>query len=327
MTYSVAIRTIGKAGEKYKRLLDSIKNLIPQPEKVVVVLPEGYALPKERIGTETFIFSSKGMIVQRLVALKYITSDYTLFCDDDVEFDSDFVTKLLEPLETGEYSCSAGPLLSFFPPVGLKYFLASALGGACVMLYGRTDTYVRILKTGGWSYNRDIDMVSHKIYKTESLPGTCFMAKTEAISAIQLENEMWAERTGYAAFEDRVMIYKLLLNGYSTCVVSDALYNHNDAKTSVQEMRTIPLYARAFNHYVFWHRFIYSIASPIGKIWSKICIEYYIILQLIHSRLKRITGRVNDESINVISQGFRDARKFILTDEYKKLPSVIGEKS
>ena len=44
--YSVAIRTLGRAGEKYRKLLDSIRNAAHQPEKVVVVLPEGFDPPK-----------------------------------------------------------------------------------------------------------------------------------------------------------------------------------------------------------------------------------------------------------------------------------------
>lgn len=174
ISYSIAIRTLGKAGKKYQKLLNSITKLNVQPEKIIVVLPEGYKPPVEKIGTECFVYSKKGMIPQRLFALQYITSEYTLFCDDDVELSADFIEKLAEPLKSGRYDCSAGPLLEFFPPKGKKYLLASVLGGACVMLHGKKDTYVRILKTGGWSYNDSIDTSSHRIYKTESLPGTCF---------------------------------------------------------------------------------------------------------------------------------------------------------
>ena len=45
--YSVIIRTIGKAGEKYQNLLNSIAALVPQPKEVIVVLPEGYDEPAE----------------------------------------------------------------------------------------------------------------------------------------------------------------------------------------------------------------------------------------------------------------------------------------
>ena len=43
--YAIVIRTIGKAGEKYLKLLESIKKLVPQPQEIIVVLPEGYGKP------------------------------------------------------------------------------------------------------------------------------------------------------------------------------------------------------------------------------------------------------------------------------------------
>ena len=143
-TYSVAIRTLGTAGEKYEKLLNSIKKQTVQPEKIVVVLPEGYALPPYQLGTEEFVFCKKGMVIQRLEALKYIDSQYTLFCDDDVEFDDAFVEKLVQPMHEGAYSCTAGPLLEFLPPNKAKYLFASFLGSVFVMLRGRKHAGIRI---------------------------------------------------------------------------------------------------------------------------------------------------------------------------------------
>ena len=97
INYSVVIRTIGKAGDKYKALLNSIEKLNPSPIEIIVVIPEGYSLPKERIGNglkEKFIFSKKGMVEQRLRGIGEAKGEYLLICDDDISFDSDFVCKL-----------------------------------------------------------------------------------------------------------------------------------------------------------------------------------------------------------------------------------------
>lgn len=51
-SYSVTIRTLGSAGEKYAATLDSIAKQKIKPEEVVVVIPYGYDLPKERLGYE-----------------------------------------------------------------------------------------------------------------------------------------------------------------------------------------------------------------------------------------------------------------------------------
>ena len=89
--YSVVIRTTGKAGEKYKRLLSSIDALLPRPREVIVVLPEGYDLPPERLGWETFHFCPKVMVSQRLYAIRVCRTPYALISDDDIAFDSHFV--------------------------------------------------------------------------------------------------------------------------------------------------------------------------------------------------------------------------------------------
>lgn len=323
ISYSVAIRTLGTSGEKYEKLIDSILKQTVQPEKIIVVLPEGYSAPQYKTEYVEIVHSQKGMIIQRLKALEYITSKYTLFCDDDVEFDELFVEKLAKPLQEGKFYCSAGPLLEFFPPKSTKYLLASILGGACVMLHGKKNTYVRILKTGGWSYNHDIDMEKTKYYYTESLPWTCFFIDTDVMKLIHFEDEMWSELHGYAAFEDRAMFYKLLKNGYKSCVVSDAVYIHNDGKTSVKELKLEPLYARSFNHYVFWHRYIYMLEFGVNKMIARICIAYYMHIQKIYNWLRLKRGNISREAYSVILNGFKDARKYVNSAEYKRLPSVI----
>ena len=76
--YSIAIRTLGRAGEKYRRLLKCITELDQKPEKIVVVLPEGYPLPGDRLGCEVFLFCSKSMIGQRIKALEAIDTEKIL---------------------------------------------------------------------------------------------------------------------------------------------------------------------------------------------------------------------------------------------------------
>lgn len=322
-TYSIAIRTLGTAGEKYKKLLDSIAKLSIQPEKIIVVLPEGYDLPEYKLGSEEFVYSQKGMIVQRLKALEYITSDLTLFCDDDVELEKNFIEKLASPILSGQYACSAGPLLEFFPPASLKHKLASLIGGACVMLRGRNNTYVRILRTGGWSYNRNINIDSNRIYRTESLPWTCFLIKTDVMKKIKFEDEMWSEKFEYAAFEDRAMFYKLVKNGYESCVVANAKYIHNDGKTSTKKMRLEPIYARAFNHYVFWHRYLYSLSkSLVERMWMSICISYYMMMTILYAKVLFLTKKNTREMNQTLKQGFRDAKMYVHSTEYKSISSV-----
>ena len=323
-SYSVAIRTLGTAGEKYKRLLDSIQKQTIQPEKIVVVLPKGYNCPEYQLGCEEFAFSDKGMISQRLFALEYITSEYILFCDDDIELSGEFVEKIATILQLKNYDCASGPLLSFFPPNNIKYFVASALGGACVMLRGRNHTYTRLLRTGGWSYNWSIDTQKHQIYEADSLAWTCFCISSDAIKSIHFEDEKWEEVTGYAAFDDQTFFTKLKVNGFRTCVVSDALYIHNDGKTSTKSLKLEPIYAYAFNSYVYWNRFWYDISDNITeKVWLRICISYKYFMGHLYDLVQYLTGRIDREIIKTKKRGLKDAKAFLKSDGYKNMPSPI----
>lgn len=56
MEYTAVIRTLGKAGEKYRCLLDSLVNQTIKPSRILVYIAEGYAIPKETIGWEEYIY-------------------------------------------------------------------------------------------------------------------------------------------------------------------------------------------------------------------------------------------------------------------------------
>ena len=114
--YSIVIRTLGKAGEKYQATLDSIRNLTLQPKEILVVLPEGYAFPEEKIGTEQFVFSKKGMLQQRLYGAEQTTTEYILFLDDDVSFEPSFAEKMIEPILLGMCDVTIPPQFSMLPP-------------------------------------------------------------------------------------------------------------------------------------------------------------------------------------------------------------------
>ena len=84
MQYTVAIRTLGTAGEKYQRLLNSLVAQTVQPASILVYIAEGYPIPTETIGIEQYIYVKKGMVAQRALSYDEIETEYILFLDDDV---------------------------------------------------------------------------------------------------------------------------------------------------------------------------------------------------------------------------------------------------
>ena len=325
--YSIAIRTIGKAGEKYRKLLQSIDASNHRPKKVVVVLPEGYEPPEDQLGYEEFVYCPKSMIGQRLEALKYIDTEYTLFLDDDISFSPNFVDKLLEPLEEDKFDCSTGPLFSFFPASTAGKIAGTLMGAVSVSVFYR-DMYVKILRTGGWSYhifNTDVK----RYYPTESFAWTCFMIRTQCFRDIDMEDEIpWIEKHGYAIGDDRVMAYKLIKRGYRACIVSNALYDHNDAKTSTsaEEMvNTKPSFCMGFFHVVFWKRYILDLESGLlGKGVDMVCFGYWFVTTLAYYCLKSIKAQNRSRSW-AFFKGMREGMHFMHSQEYKNLPAVNCE--
>lgn len=323
--YSIAIRTLGRAGEKYQKLLDSIAHSTLQPDKIVVVLPEGFALPKEQLGCEEFVFCPKSMVGQRLEALKYIDSEYTLFLDDDISFEPDFISKLMKPLEAGEFDCSTGPLFSFFPASKAGKIVGTLTASVSISVFHR-DMYVKILRSGGWSYHT-FNTKEERYYPTDSFAWTCFLIRTDTMRNLNMDDEIsWLEKNEYAYGDDRTMAYKLVKRGYRSCIVSNALYHHNDAKTSTspKEMNnTKPMYCKGFFQIVFWHRFIQNLeCSKLMRIINLLCIGYWAVSMLGYHFVKAVLTRGYWPSLRSFHQGIVDGISFIHSTEYKELPSV-----
>lgn len=324
--YSVIIRTTGKAGDKYKALLASIDALEPRPREVIVVLPEGYALPDDKLGWETFYFSHKGMVIQRMTGIQKCKSRYALICDDDVCFGRDFVQRLHMPIAKGLCGISAGPLYSFLPEPGLKAFL-SALSGAGAPTFFHRNRYTTVLNTAGYSYNRHLDVRKKRYYEAETLAWTCFYADLDQLREIDFEAETWLDAHGYSAQDDTAMFYKGVLRGIKTIVVADAYYEHKDARTSTQNNKPAVTYSQVFNLVVFWHRFLYSMKPTFaGKLWSCFAFFYRIIWMRTWDILDLLRRRHTVEELRTTKMAYRDAWAYINSKEYRELPAVCKEK-
>ena len=316
--YSVIIRTIGKANEKYQKLLDSIAALKPQPKEVIVVLPEGYELPRQRLGWETFYFSPKGMVAQRTYGVSVCKTKYAFICDDDVNFESDFIEKLHEPLAQNLGSLSVAPLYSFLPEKGYRSVVSALLGGAMPTVLHK-DNYCFVLRGTGYSYTRHLKK-ENKYYFTQSAAGTCFYANIDDLKKVHFESELWIDKNGYSSMEDQVMFYKAHLMGYRTVVVTDAAYVHADAKTSTRDINLIPRYCEAFNRTVFWHRFIYSNEkNAFGRALARLCFAYKKGCSLLYSWFLVIFKHLDKESVVLVKKGKRDAKTFLKSGEYQSL--------
>lgn len=105
--YTIAIRTLGSAGAKFEALMRSIAALDSPPEEVLVILPDGYDAPSNLLENARVIRSEKGMVAQRVKAIKEIQTPYLMLLDDDLEFEPDFADRLyLQLLRSDADFCS-----------------------------------------------------------------------------------------------------------------------------------------------------------------------------------------------------------------------------
>jgi hypothetical protein len=185
--------------------------------------------------------------------------------------------------------------------------------------------YVKILRSGGWSYHT-FNTEEKRFYPTESFAWTCFMIRTQCLRDINMEDEIpWLEKYGYAMGDDRVMAYKLVKRGYKACVVSNALYTHNDAKTatSSEEMvNTKPSFCMGFFHVVFWKRFILDLEIGwIGKAADRICFGYWLGAMFVYHCMKSVSKQNRSKS-RAFFAGVREGLRFMRSQDFRELPAV-----
>lgn len=323
--YDIAVRTTGKGGEKYRKLLNSIQKLYPQPKQVFVILPEGAEPPIERIGTENFIFAPKGMMTQRIEAINNGMSEYILFCDDDICFACDFVEKLHFAIQCNDYDFVVGEVLEFLPARnGIKFLIPIICAGAYPALF-RKDRFVTVLKSTGWIYNRYVPK-KDVVLPTQSAAGCMLFSKRSVFKKLDFEDELWAQHDGMAPMEDQIMFYKAFLRGMKIGVVTDAHYDHLDARNSraTSEKELEKKYWAFFNRYVFWYRFIYCMQmNMIGKIMSVIAFQYYIIMNKLFLLLGILLKRKDKRFFKLVQKGLAAGKKFVRSDDYTKIPTLI----
>lgn len=284
MKYSVVIRTLGNAGEKFESLLISIHEQTLKPEEIIVVLPYGYPLDFS-LGNEKIIYTEKGMVNQRVVGINVATSPYLLIVDDDVCFKPNFIECLEEilaqedadvvlPIEnqpTNVCSKTRKILLDF------KY---GFLGQRFVHSH-KSNFSIKIAPTGGHSIISKIDI--QKRYLSQSGNFQCFFIKRDSAKGIHFENEKWLEDTGYAIYDDQVFFYKAFLLGHKIVSVPSIQYKHLNAGVAHHKYQGVEkmqrkLYGNIRNRTIFWYRFLYSFSkSPFKKIILIFCYLYGLI--------------------------------------------------
>lgn len=320
MEYTAVIRTLGKGGKNYQRLLDSLLGQSMRPAAIVVYIADGYPLPKETVGVEQHVRVRKGMVAQRALPYDEVKTEYVLFLDDDVYLPPRAVEVLYrEMTEHGAQVIS--PCVFANHAVSVKDKIRSTLLGREVCrLWGRHWGY-KVLKTAGFSYNNHPCLPT---YESQTNAGPCFFCRKQDFLSIHYEDEMWLDETYYAFPDDQVMFYKMYRSGLKMLTSFDSGIVHLDTSTTVadpEEKTERLIYSEYRNKLIFWHRFIFLPERNIVKrAWSITAILYAFGIQAVKYGIKYLLGSKRMPA--AFKNGVAGGLAFIRSNAYKTLPKI-----
>lgn len=312
--YSVAIRTLGKAGQVYNNLIESLLAQTIPPKGIFVYIAEGYAKPSQ-VADEIYSYCPKGMVAQRSLPFDEITSEYILFCDDDVFLPQDAVQKLFTAMEEYGASCVAPSVFPNEKMPLLNKLVAGALYGTFPSFFSRYAFKIR--KSSYYSYS----CFPKKVMLTQSFAGPCFLLKKSAYQAVNFKEERWLDSFVYANGEDQMLAYKLFVAGFVLLVHYDTGVVHNDARTSHVDGRRERDYNNRVIRYIIWYRSIYQLQDSFwGKLSAMVSFYSYwlwlLFLALISWLLRRNTSKVKDSFLSL-----RQAKAIVNSEEFKSIPT------
>lgn len=316
MKYTAVIRTLGKAGEKYQKTLDSLMAQTIRPKAIHVYIAEGYPIPKETVGIEKYIYVKKGMVAQRALPYDDITTDYILFLDDDIFLPPNAIETLFSHLKKEDADLISPDLFpNRFRPFITE--LVMALSGRSYPRFKDDGWANKMTSTAGFSYIKHPSL--KKTYRSETNNGPCFLIKKQVFINSHFDDESWLDETSYAMGDDAVMFYKFHCLGAKQLTIFDSGIIHLDARSSRNTNKAkIALSSEHRNRIITWHRFLYSRTDKIyRKLWLVICIFWFSFASLLLSLFRFDVGMFKAKII-----GIKSALDFIHSKDYKSLPKL-----
>ena len=263
--YCAAIRTLGRAGHKYLRLLQSLQAQTQPPLKILVYLADDCPPPPETLGCETLVRVPRGMVAQRALPYDEVTTPYLLLLDDDLYLPPRTVEMLAEAIQQHDGDAVAVDVFRNHElPWPLK--VRSALTNWA--LPRPNDGWAfKLLANGSFTYNNHPPQGA---CPSQTAAGAASLWRTDVLRALHLDHECWLDRWGFAYGEDLLHFRKLTLNGGRLLVHYGARVEHLDAATSHSGSTASPqrLHLRAQMWFMLWWRAFYAL--PGLTAWQRV---------------------------------------------------------
>lgn len=313
-SYSVAIRTLGTAGEKYYRELVSIDKQTIAPQGIFVYIPHGYLLPQETIGKETYVRCEKGMMTQRSFAFNEITSEYILFLDDDLELPSDFVQKLFDGLSEKNGDCISPDIYQIHNWSWKKKLTTFLRAG--VFPHFDSKWAVKKKRDNQFMYNNS---PKEEVLLSESSSFAAFLIKKKVYDCLHYEDERWIDRFQYSIGDDDLFFYKIHINGFRLLYRYNTGIVHLDAGSGHVKDPQKAAFNTVFLRHASWYRIIYSTQpTKIHKIYTLFLYFLSFFKQFCIALLSVLKNR-NFQTIEILFSAKWQAYKYCHSEEFQSL--------
>ncbi len=322
LTYSVAIRTLGRSPNTLRKELVSLHAQTVKPKEIIIYIAQGCQRPDFTIGIEQYVFTDKGMVAQRAVPYNEISSEYILLLDDDVAFETDSIERVLKLMEVYEADCIAYDTFENHKmPIISK--VKAAISGLVFPRFNKKWAF-KIHWNDTFSY---INNPGCGCYRSMSAAGPAALWKKKSLINMHFEDELWLDKLGFAYGDDGLEFYKLHLNGGKLMVTFDSGVINLDAKTASSCYQNNPqkFYVMAKALTIRWHRMHFKPARSkiirflkIISFFSRLLWQLTILLVVSSSKSY---WNAPYHFIKGLSSGFQ----FIKSSEYKAIPSYLQE--
>ena len=312
INYSVAIRTLGKAGVAYETLIHCLKRQTIAPQKIVVYLAEGYAAPA-KVSDEVIVYCKKGMAHQRALPYDEIETELVLLCDDDVYFAEDSVEKMLTALIAEDADCVSA---NVFPNHDMR-FRQKVLKG---IFYGELPAFskrfaFRIRKNSNYSYCNN----PRDVMESQSCAGPCMLIRKSVNNSLDYQDELWLDQFPYTSGQDQIFAYKLYRYGYKLCIHYSAGVIHLDCKTGHVKDEVLADFNKRKIKYLEWYRSIYEPAGKVRKVLATMSYYLYWTWLFGMSLINVLPGRRRYKISNSI-KALSEARQHVKSPDFAKIP-------
>ena len=320
-TYSIAIRTLGTAGEKFRRELESICAQTVPPERVVVYIAEGYERPAFTVGREEYVWVKKGMMTQRVLPYDEISSECILTLDDDVELAPDSAEKMLRALMDHNADCVGADVFQNHR-MPLKTKIYAAITNLVFPHLDRKWAF-KIHRNGSFSYNIRPEPA---FYWSQSCCGPAALWRKEAFLRMRFEEELWLDTLGFPYGEDALMFYKLHSNAGRLGLLYDSGITNLDAQSSSGSFRKSAghIYTRTKASFMIWWRSCYKTGKDTAASRLPAALSFgFKTLWLVPVMLTAALIKRDRHFITSYFKGLRDGWREVHSPAFRQRPPYV----